>query len=1213
MELPDYTLVKLLIIGASGSGKSCILLRYTDDSYTPSYISTIGVDFKIKRLHIEDRQYKLQIWDTAGQERFRTITSAYYEGAQGVVIVYDVTDKASFNDTFDFLHMLRQKTNKLNLPCVLLANKCDLGHLVKFKFHENMKDVLVKSFGYIGVYETSAKQGGESIAKAFEHLTKVIHAQPTLQKQIRPLASTENIESTKIRTIFILDIESGLLNKISSIAATVVTKQNYNELHFNIKGRDLNMGQVIEAKFCEPLNRVFVRDRRGHVLFVEVPSVVDFNKTLSSFSDAEISVHIHPLSPKDQFGNLLTAFLRISADATKRHHLMALQVYATGSAKQPILRNLYLQNQILDTADVASIGVSLAWYSYIVHVDLSGTEINGTAFTFLGNLADGGSVQSLKLRNCGISDYLMKSFGRFLSECKTIQVLDISGNNLTDEGVIELLYRGGIGKLKILDFSFNNFTVQICDALSRLIIKNTPLETILLQNDAQIRDGVDGIILAMLANSKITSIDLGQGNVTNGQKDNIERILKRNCTYKPHEQCENIKGTSSYYLIPITSTDAISQKIINDFHENGEVRLKDVIRPIIDGKLGESASITVNMSAIIITCKESQEIFGLENLKIFQLVAFNSVTFGIKQSKFPFTNKFFFTCASSHVPGLVSIFLELIPSALAFPTNLPVQKLHALKLIEDGTFGIYSAMYGRQICLKVLSTTTPQFDDDTKANLVVPEVLRNQSNPHVSFLQVECSPLIALATQLPLFTLKHLLGSHSYISWSLRLRFAMQIAKALSFLHANDICHGCLVPSDCLVMTMDPKAQVHICLADYGLGRRIFPTCIFAYDIIQWVAPEAFNGEDMFKKPADVYSFGIILWQLLTRKKTPHEDFNYATENLVEYVENGGRPKIEKDINAPKEFVELINKCWQTDPELRPSIDDIIASGVLDPSNEPTEKQNVAENLDPIAPVLPQNQIPLANFEPQDTWRIKEITQLETQNNWTKIGQGSTSTVYLTTATDLQSHFPVVVKEICTEITNLHQYLGRFRQVLSLEHPNVAKYYGAHKDKNHLIFMEFLPRKDLYTVFDGERSLVEWDNKGNQIARGILEGLKYIHGLEPPLIHGNIKSTNILLDENCVAKISGIDTTCMKRTVFAASGTKLRKSVHYCSPEVFDEGAKSTKTDIFSVGVIIWELLTQKSAWEGASDAQIASSKNMKLTIPPQVPENLRVKKNVIV
>jgi len=122
----DY-LFKLLLIGDSGVGKSCLLLRFADDSYTDSYISTIGVDFKIRTVDLDGKKVKLQIWDTAGQERFRTITSSYYRGAHGIIIVYDITDTESFANVKQWLFEIGRFASE-SVCKLLVGNKCDLQH-----------------------------------------------------------------------------------------------------------------------------------------------------------------------------------------------------------------------------------------------------------------------------------------------------------------------------------------------------------------------------------------------------------------------------------------------------------------------------------------------------------------------------------------------------------------------------------------------------------------------------------------------------------------------------------------------------------------------------------------------------------------------------------------------------------------------------------------------------------------------------------------------------------------------------------------------------------------------------------------------------------------------------------------------------------------------------------------------------------------------------
>jgi Ras-related protein Rab-1A len=167
---PEYDyLFKLLLIGDSGVGKSCLLLRFADDTYTESYISTIGVDFKIRTIDLEGKTIKLQIWDTAGQERFRTITSSYYRGAHGIIVVYDVTDQVSFNNVKQWLQEIDRYASD-SVTKLLVGNKCDLT--TKKVVDKDAAKEFADSKG-IPFLETSAKNS-TNVESAFLTMAKEI-------------------------------------------------------------------------------------------------------------------------------------------------------------------------------------------------------------------------------------------------------------------------------------------------------------------------------------------------------------------------------------------------------------------------------------------------------------------------------------------------------------------------------------------------------------------------------------------------------------------------------------------------------------------------------------------------------------------------------------------------------------------------------------------------------------------------------------------------------------------------------------------------------------------------------------------------------------------------------------------------------------------------------------------------------------------------------
>jgi len=166
----DYDhLFKLLLIGDSGVGKSSLLLRFADNTFSDSFIATIGVDFKIRTIDLNGAQVKLQIWDTAGQERFRTITSSYYRGAHGIIVVYDITNPDSFANVRKWLQEINRYASE-NVQKILVGNKCDLvsERKVSYEDAKELADELGVTF-----LETSAKNA-TNVDVAFENMAKAI-------------------------------------------------------------------------------------------------------------------------------------------------------------------------------------------------------------------------------------------------------------------------------------------------------------------------------------------------------------------------------------------------------------------------------------------------------------------------------------------------------------------------------------------------------------------------------------------------------------------------------------------------------------------------------------------------------------------------------------------------------------------------------------------------------------------------------------------------------------------------------------------------------------------------------------------------------------------------------------------------------------------------------------------------------------------------------
>eukprot|EP01026_Neomeris_dumetosa_P050206 TRINITY_DN4396_c0_g1_i3.p2 TRINITY_DN4396_c0_g1~~TRINITY_DN4396_c0_g1_i3.p2 ORF type:complete len:212 (-),score=30.57 TRINITY_DN4396_c0_g1_i3:217-852(-) len=147
----DY-LVKVVLVGDSGVGKSNLLTRFTRNEFTMDSKSTIGVEFATKSIKIDDKIVKAQIWDTAGQERYRAIINAYYRGAVGALVVYDITKKESFENIERWLKEVREHTEP-NIIIMMVGNKCDLDYLRVINIEEAKEFCKTEGISFI---ETSA-------------------------------------------------------------------------------------------------------------------------------------------------------------------------------------------------------------------------------------------------------------------------------------------------------------------------------------------------------------------------------------------------------------------------------------------------------------------------------------------------------------------------------------------------------------------------------------------------------------------------------------------------------------------------------------------------------------------------------------------------------------------------------------------------------------------------------------------------------------------------------------------------------------------------------------------------------------------------------------------------------------------------------------------------------------------------------------------------
>ena len=194
-----HHLMKLIVIGDSGTGKSSLLHRFVEDAFSEEQTQTIGVEFGAKVVQLLGKRVKLQIWDTAGQERYKSVTRSYYRGAVGCLIVYDITSRLSYEHVPQWLADVRQLAGN-DVVVMIVGNKSDLANADKRTVQHNEASLFAQENGLMH-FETSASTG-ELVSDAFlkvakTALSKCVTDETVKEESVISLDQAEKRETKK--------------------------------------------------------------------------------------------------------------------------------------------------------------------------------------------------------------------------------------------------------------------------------------------------------------------------------------------------------------------------------------------------------------------------------------------------------------------------------------------------------------------------------------------------------------------------------------------------------------------------------------------------------------------------------------------------------------------------------------------------------------------------------------------------------------------------------------------------------------------------------------------------------------------------------------------------------------------------------------------------------------------------------------------------------
>ena len=213
---PQTRRVKILVLGDSGVGKSCLITRWTADAFSANIVSTVGVNFKSKRVHLNSEYVQVQVWDTAGQEHFHKITTSYYRGAHGIMLVYDVSDAKTMENAEYWIKNIKAHASE-SVRVALIGNKTDLRTAVGADKVDCTDPKLATGYAEMfGVpyFETSAKES-TNVDLAFMSMVEgIIAHNPNSTSPKAPPSPAMTVENRQTLAEKAVKLKRGMFDKI---------------------------------------------------------------------------------------------------------------------------------------------------------------------------------------------------------------------------------------------------------------------------------------------------------------------------------------------------------------------------------------------------------------------------------------------------------------------------------------------------------------------------------------------------------------------------------------------------------------------------------------------------------------------------------------------------------------------------------------------------------------------------------------------------------------------------------------------------------------------------------------------------------------------------------------------------------------------------------------------------------------------------------------